>query len=760
MKKLFTLISLLLSMGTANLSAQTTEYDTLIEQLSSLLTECSKHTFKGGTTHGYYDPAAVEAYSAALNAAYGSDGEDLTVEQLQTIITNLQTALDNVSQSVVRIPDGYYRVLNAYDKFPSPMAMYDYYYDGYSCALWYLKEDDYLGMVWRIEQLDDNQVNYTMVNMQTGRHYYKAPTSEAADLTDADDGNTIHFLVRNYTEDGQPAYNLLISGADDSGYNYLHCGGHNGGAGESGYVVGWCSSQDDQLSPSEWYLEPVSDEEVEAMKQQAIIDELKYDMEQLIEEAKSFYEATSGADKGEAGQTLMAAIETAEAIETPSQEDIDSLKAALEAYRSVTVDPTPLTQLLADVQDLAETGVAGTAPGYCSEQGLADLRSAISEANTLLAGTYTAEQIAAAVDQINEAYDRTLNAIDPNQWYTIRVESLYLTASQDSYGSWYIKETEDGTSQYSHWRFIPMADGTYAMQNRQTGQFLITAGTYSYAGQTTKTPSFITPYPLGDGTIQFECNSWEGVFHGYFSSYSNYLISYTDAADYFHMEPVSDTDVDALTTTFSLYRNSAAIRTFPAGLVGVDDGLVAYDVMGCYVDEFGLRLALNEVNFEERIVEPGEPIILMAGDWDQEPITQDDAKISGSIRFGQGVALEPMTKESGLTGIYTDAPVTNVILVSDNALTYTQQEQTVSAFAGYITPTHEVEEGAGEVNVFVPGTPEDFELAIHEALANLTKAGVVYNLNGQIVATRATLRDLRSLGRGIYILNGVRVMVK
>ena len=59
----------------------------------------------------------------------------------------------------------------------------------------------------------------------------------------------------------------------------------------------------------------------------------------------------------------------------------------------------------------------------------------------------------------------------------------------------------------------------------------------------------------------------------------------------------------------------------------------------------------------------------------------------------------------------------------------------------------------------IDGTPTIMD-GIQNALENVAKSGTVYDLSGRQVKKNATLNDLKGLGRGIYILNGVKVMVK
>ena len=50
--------------------------------------------------------------------------------------------------------------------------------------------------------------------------------------------------------------------------------------------------------------------------------------------------------------------------------------------------------------------------------------------------------------------------------------------------------------------------------------------------------------------------------------------------------------------------------------------------------------------------------------------------------------------------------------------------------------------------------------SISNTVSNVAKRGNVYSLDGQILRQNATLNDVKSMGRGLYIINGVKVLVK
>ena len=50
--------------------------------------------------------------------------------------------------------------------------------------------------------------------------------------------------------------------------------------------------------------------------------------------------------------------------------------------------------------------------------------------------------------------------------------------------------------------------------------------------------------------------------------------------------------------------------------------------------------------------------------------------------------------------------------------------------------------------------------AIPAALQKISQSGDVYSIDGKLLRKGATLNSLKSLGKGMYILNGVKVLVK
>ena len=55
---------------------------------------------------------------------------------------------------------------------------------------------------------------------------------------------------------------------------------------------------------------------------------------------------------------------------------------------------------------------------------------------------------------------------------------------------------------------------------------------------------------------------------------------------------------------------------------------------------------------------------------------------------------------------------------------------------------------------------EKHDRDVSGVLKNISKPGNVYSMDGKLLMTGATLNSLKTLGKGMYILNGVKVLVK
>ena len=68
----------------------------------------------------------------------------------------------------------------------------------------------------------------------------------------------------------------------------------------------------------------------------------------------------------------------------------------------------------------------------------------------------------------------------------------------------------------------------------------------------------------------------------------------------------------------------------------------------------------------------------------------------------------------------------------------------------------EIEAGEHALSILLGEKPD----GISNTLEKVAKSGNIYSADGKLVRANGTLNDMQKLGKGIYILNGVKVLVK
>ena len=125
--------------------------------------------------------------------------------------------------------------------------------------------------LWKIETVEGKPTEYRMTNVANGKSHISIGQS-ASSILQLNDTATVCFDWRNDKEpikyadaegnevtDTVVSFNIRSSKQAEGGYNYLHCGGHSGGAGTGpALIVGWSDG-----GATRWYLSPVDEATVE-----------------------------------------------------------------------------------------------------------------------------------------------------------------------------------------------------------------------------------------------------------------------------------------------------------------------------------------------------------------------------------------------------------------------------------------------------------------------------------------------------------------
>jgi hypothetical protein len=120
--------------------------------------------------------------------------------------------------------------------------------------------------LWKIETVEGKPTEYRLINMANGKTHISIGQSSNSRL-ELNDTATVCFDWRNNAEavtyadaegnevtDTVVSYNIRSSKQAESSYNYLHCGGHSGGAGTGSWIVGWSDG-----GATRWYLTPIDE---------------------------------------------------------------------------------------------------------------------------------------------------------------------------------------------------------------------------------------------------------------------------------------------------------------------------------------------------------------------------------------------------------------------------------------------------------------------------------------------------------------------
>ncbi len=502
-------------------------------------------------------------------------------------------------------------------------------------------------------------------------------------------------------------------------------------------------------------------------------------------------------------------------------EEYEALKTAYDAFIEKFVDPTELRETLNNVADAGAGVVVGDQPGQWKDNSSASTLAATIDAAKAYdkGGAYTQEQTDKYVADLQAQADAIItsaNGIKVGKWYRIQFaseamydehewnknnayvepaegdveidEALYdkyitvanLVTVDEETGAYDIEvvENEDVTlgqalyfdadaditnKDMSMFRFIAVGDSAYLLQNKATGLFVKAAGT---SGGVTLSvhPSLFTTKAVGYGLSVIAAKSITGDNQNYLHAQKaqNRLVTWStsiaNSASALFIKEAEDVAGDFVGADFNITVLPGAINTFcfPVDITA-EEGLYSVAVEDTKISLFPIKEA-----------PAGRPFLLVLGeleDYRDEFIENEDAYESVTLKHGNAVgAVEPQTAES-LKGTfstvtldrgeaYADGNKFVINSIPKNHLIQTERV-TIGANKAYIS-TDPVFAADATLEIVIDESIED---AIQVALQNVVKSGIIYTLDGR-VAGKGNLNNVKGLGRGIYILNGTKVVVK
>lgn len=527
---------------------------------------------------------------------------------------------------------------------------------------------------------------------------------------------------------------------------------------------------------------------------------------------------------GDVATNLQTLVDYGDNVDTDdiTYDDVANLTNALEAFKTVLVDPTELRKLINDNRSTTALYAQGTEPGYwTSDAEAVALDALLATADAYdIAANYTQAQTDKYVEDLTAAVDAFRNGfipVDPNVWYRIKFkdEAIYDANNWDK-GNCALEETNNlgalfgqyvtvgtymsgedielpyievpapedirfGNSLFfadldligedndaSLFRFVNVGDTAYMMQNKATGLFINCLAKNNNEVTLSADPTLFKLAACGKGGV---------IMHGYSvgnedraalhaQRWNHRLVTWADYGMSSNTGLLLETVAPVDETEFSFQREARigaySPECWPLALTA-EDG-VFYEAAGTYTDGDGKHwLALNTVEQSR----PGVPFLYIYGnteDLDEDEVVTDP--VTFSVLYDEIATRADSI--GGMVGTYsavTVAPGITVFTIKDasgaheyNFETGAENTCDVAAHSAYVNfGTVNVEPGDYDLTIEITGEITD---GIQDVISKVAKSGRVYTLDGKLVRQNATINDLKALGTGTYILNGVKVRVK
>ena len=315
-------------------------------------------------------------------------------------------------------------------------------------------------------------------------------------------------------------------------------------------------------------------------------------------------------------------------------------------------------------------------------------------------------------------------------------------------------------------RFVAVGDSAYILQNKGTNLFLKAAGT---SGGVTLSahPSLFNVRAIGFGENVLAAKSITGDNQNYLHGQvaANLLVTWD--ADYpgsrsgLYIEEAEDVAGDYEGVEFNMPIVYGALNAFCFPVeISVNEGQMwTVNSFDAATNSITLAKIEKAVGGRPFLYINGEPEDFVAPEEGQE---EEVEMVSFNLGFSVD-GVEPQT-DNALKGTYSSIVLDRGdVYCKDNKLVVNTVEKDaimvtltrVAANGAYITAESKFDPTA-EVTI----TWSEEADGVEQALANVSKNGAIYTIDGKLVSKSGNLNDATRFGKGIYILNGTKIVVK
>lgn len=499
-------------------------------------------------------------------------------------------------------------------------------------------------------------------------------------------------------------------------------------------------------------------------------------------------------------ETLSAALAVAKAkLGEATQEDIDAMKAANEAFEVIYPDTTILDAVITKAKAYYEEAIYSSGDenmlgAYNTPSVYEALDKTVTGAEAgydkaTVTRAYIDEQTA-FIQQAIDAFVADINMPKMDTWYYIvskyngvdrpdndpQGKLIYAGGKNKASGiKWGGDVSSNGESDATYvWRFLDMGNNTFAVQNLGTGYYMgANRGTSSQYLLSDTAVAFKFAYVAGEQLSLDDANynPEQKTYRFIHADASNNIVTWSAAMDSPSSWTFEAVDFDNFQAQLKVAAGGMNIYTFPFATAAegaistiMGDEVKVYTIANVTADEEGMisQITLNPMDIPVGGIPAGTPFIIAHDDEDMDG--EGNAIIDLSIDINAALTQYAISV-NGLVGLldkdtikvdgmgYFAGDVQEIAKVKKNAV--------INAQLGYINPKLITNVAAVDGSIVIGikdgGTLDNIQEAIKDAnaLVNVT------DLSGVTIRRNVKKANaLKGLSKGVYIVDGKKVSVK
>ncbi len=796
--------------------------------------EYSEMTAEGyALPDGYvsYDPEAVDAYNSALMAAREAQlNENLTAEEATALLNRLkETKEAALATAQGGLTSGYYYLVSASSVLGDTKVAMTVNSDNSALAYTKFNADD-VKQIFEIgprngqgaqDPNDWYNINY-LKNVATGKY-----VGTTANLTEDAVTFAMYALGSN---------NGAWRGEGVNQWDFIESSGWSGGIGLQNLEnIDEIGSETDEIertvacpADGSWnhtiggncafYLVAIDPSiDVDKLIEDAKKAQLVENFNKALAEAKELYnagiESATTEDQKAIYADLLAAITAAEAVETPTQTELDAINVALLDFKNSTGVAAKVFEAIDEANEfIAGAQIAESYDDYgkYTEEAISTLFGVIENIDVEALGEMSNSALENLITEVKNALATAkASMIVPfttDKWYvmenvsspnsevwpaggTYDTKGAFLYANGGTAGSTISWGMPENARLYgdprTYWRFVP-TDGGYAIQNA-SGLYVDNSCQASGLGATWTLSEEPSAFDFNISTFDDDDNQyftfqtrvagadWQGTMQlGMLHADASGSVVGWDHGNSrigsaWQFKAVEDFDELLPAALEQEYvNNTYNVVTMPYAYSMLPSGVTMYSIIGRNVgdDKSTTKLFMKEVSEDELVEMPaGTPLIMLIGDPALPYNSEDKVVVNMSLSIDNIDGFVTLSEgKNGLTGTMF-SPVA-VSAGNDNFVggAINSAAVTVPAYSGYIVPANVpvMEDGFEDNGVYdavivTEGLVDKITnvISAEDVLVN------VYSYDGLIVRKNVKASEAtRNLPSGIYIVGKKKVLVK